>query len=52
MFGWFNKKVHTVAINGEITLSVASNDTILNSALQSDVRLPHSCKVGGRGTCK
>lgn len=53
MFGLFSKNTtRQVVINGATPLVLANNETLLNGALRQGVRLPHSCKVGGCGSCK
>lgn len=41
----------TVTINDR-TVRTEPNETILQAALRSGVDFPHSCGVGGCGTCK
>lgn len=53
MFGLFSKNTtRQVVINDTTSLVLAKNETLLNGALRHGVRLPHSCKVGGCGSCK
>lgn len=52
MFGLFAKRAHRVVINGRPALTLTRNETILNGALRGGLQIPHSCKVGGCGSCK
>lgn len=52
MLGLFEKKEHRLVINAQKSVVIEHKETILNGALRHDVKFPHSCKVGGCGTCK
>lgn len=41
-----------VLLNEEIELSISSDETILQAALNQGVNFPHLCRVGGCGRCK
>lgn len=36
----------------EVSLEVASNQRLLDAALEQGIAFPHSCRVGGCGTCR
>ncbi|MBB5189161.1 ferredoxin [Zhongshania antarctica] len=52
MLNFFSKKDHKLVINGNQELILENKETVLNGALRHDIKFPHSCKVGGCGTCK
>lgn len=52
MFGLFAKKECHLVINTKEPMLLAARETILNAALRNDINFPHSCKVGGCGSCK
>jgi NAD(P)H-flavin reductase/ferredoxin len=52
MLIFFSKKDHKLVINGSQELLLEHKETVLNGALRHNIKFPHSCKVGGCGTCK
>lgn len=52
MLRFFSQPERHVVINDSEPLVLAKNETILNGALRHGMRVPHSCKVGGCGSCK
>lgn len=52
MLNFFSKKDHKLVINGNQELLLEHKETVLNGALRHNIKFPHSCKVGGCGTCK
>jgi len=54
MFGLFKPaKAHSVHIEGlSAPLTVNGKETILSAALRQGIDFPHSCRVGGCGSCK
>jgi len=47
----FQASSHQADINGR-TITVRSDETLLQAALRQDVEIPSICRVGGCGTCK
>lgn len=45
------KKLPTVRVNGQV-IAAQTRETILEAALRAGLDFPHSCRVGGCGTCK
>lgn len=51
MRGFFQASTHQADINGQ-TITVRSDETLLQAALRQDIDFPSICRVGGCGTCK
>ncbi|WP_431824480.1 fatty acid desaturase [Burkholderia sp. F1] len=47
----FQTSSHKADINGQ-TITVRSDETLLQAALRQDIDIPSICRVGGCGTCK
>lgn len=52
MFSLFRPKAPKLATINHQTISVASNETILQAAIRENIEFPHSCRVGGCASCK
>lgn len=50
----FSSKQHqaSLSINGSDAFDIGKKETILDAALRQGFHVPHSCRVGGCGTCK
>ena len=52
MFGSASKSAGTSATINAQPIRVLAGETLLTAALREGVEFPHSCRVGGCGTCK
>ena len=52
MFSLFQNKDKRLTIDEHLPFLVEKKETILTAALRQNINFPHSCRVGGCGSCK
>lgn len=52
MFSFFDNKERQLVVNGSAPMTLVKKETVLDASLKAGLNVPHSCRVGGCGTCK